>query len=276
MRPRSAAIPLAALALAVLVALAVAARARVDGPAPPAASSSAIELTVYAAASLRAALQQAAITYEATTPGTSLVVASDSSSALATQIEQGAPADVFLSADATNPRRLVDAGLVIGEPVTFARNQLAIIVPLDDPAGIASASDLARPGVKVIAAGEAVPISGYATELVERLSRQPGAPAGFAASYLANIVSREDDVRAVVAKIALGEGDVAIVYRTDALASDSVATVDLPPDADVTATYDGVVVKASHAPRSARAFLDWLAGPGGRAILADAGFLPPS
>ena len=129
--------------------------------------------------------------------------------------------------------------------------------------------------MKIIAAGDEVPITKYATQLVDNLAKEPGYPADFAAAYAANIVSREDNVKAVVAKIELGEGDAGIVYVTDAGASTKVATVAVPDSANVLATYAGVVVKASPNPTAAQAFLAWFAGPDGQAILADFGFLPP-
>ena len=240
------------------------------------APAQATELTVYAAASLKAALDKAETAYEAAHPAVDLVLALDSSAALETQIEQGAPADVFLSADAANPEKLVAAGLADGAPVTFAGNELIVIVPEDDPAEIQSPADLARSGVKIIAAGDQVPITKYATQLVANLARETGYPADFVAAYAANIASKEDNVKAVVAKIELGEGDAGIVYLTDARASDKVATISVPPGANVPATYDGVVVKTSALAAKARAFLDWLAGPDGQAILGELGFLPPS
>ncbi len=115
-----------------------------SGPAPAASGG---ELTILAAASLKGALEQAKTAYEAANPGTTLVVSTDSSSALETQIEQGAPADVFLSADTTDPQKLVDNGLAEGDPVTFAGNKLTVIVPTANPAGIASPADLAKSGV---------------------------------------------------------------------------------------------------------------------------------
>ena len=232
------------------------------------------ELTVFGAASLKAALEAAGTAYEGANPGTAITVSTDSSAALETQIEQGAPADVFLSADTTNPRKLVDAGLAAGEPVAFAGNKLTIIVPADNPAGIAAPTDLAKDGLQIIAAGDEVPITKYATQLVENLAGQPGAPAGFAASYAANIASREDNVSAVVAKVGLGEGDAGIVYVTDAAAAEGVATIDVPDSANVPATYAGVVVGASPHQAAAAAFLEWLAGPDGQAVLTEFGFLP--
>ena len=235
-----------------------------------------IDLTVFAAASLRGAMEAARAAYGAANPGVVLIISSDSSSALATQIEQGAPADVFLSADTTNPERLVDGGFADGQPTAFAANALTMIVPGPNPAGIATPADLARPGVKVIAAGGDVPITKYATLLVDRLAAQSGYPVDFATAYAANVVSREDNVKAVVAKIELGEGDAAIVYVTDAAASTKVATIELPAAANVTASYAGIVVRASTQRDAARSLLDWLRGPEGQAVLASFGFQPPS
>lgn len=234
-----------------------------------------IEITIFAAASLRSALERAATEYEAATPGTTLVVSTDSSATLATQIAQGAPADVFLAADVAEAQKLADDGFADGQPVTFAGNELTIIVPLDNPADLVTPFDIGRAGLRIIAAGAEVPITRYASQLLENLAPEPGAPTDLVAAYAANIVSREDNVGAVRSKIELGEGDAAIVYATDAAASDEVATIDVPPGANIRATYAGVVVKSSSDHKAARAFLDWFAGPAGQRILGDFGFLPP-
>jgi len=231
-------------------------------------SGSTDALTVYAAASLKDAIEHVVTVYETAVPGATISLATGSSATLRTQVEQGAPADVFLSADQANPRKLVESGLTDGPVVDFAGTTLAIIVPVTDPAGIRTPADLARPGVKVIAAGADVPITTYARRVVANL--------GIAVAYDANVVSREDNVRAVVAKIELGEGDAAIVYATDAAMSDKVSTVDIPVGANVTAVYAGVVVKSSRHAAAAHAFLTWLAGPDGRAELGRFGFTPRS
>ncbi len=243
------------------------------GPARGGAATQSRSLTVFAAASLGDALTAVSTAYEAAT-GTKVVLATDSSAALRTQIEQGARADVLLSADTGNPEELVAAGLADGGAVPFAGNRLAIIVPARNPAHIVAPADLARPGVKIIAAGESVPISTYARTLIERLAALPDAPAGFLALYAANVVSREDNVRAVLAKIELDEGDAAIVYASDAIASSSIRTIALPPGVNVTATYAGVVPATAVDPSAGHAFLAWLAGPAGREVLAGFGFTP--
>lgn len=258
-------------ALAMPAALAMLAAACQIGASP-----GHVSLTVYAAASLRPALQELVTSYVQSHPEVGVESDTDSSAALETRIEQGGPADLFLSADLTNPRKLVDAGIASGTVVAFAGNLLTVIVPASNPAGIAGPADLGRPGVKVIAAGDSVPITRYATQLVANLAREPGYPSSFASDYAANIVSREDNVAAVVTKIGLGEGDAAIVYVTDARASTQVTPIAVPADANVPATYGGVVVKASRNQAAAEAFLSWIAGPDGESILGSFGFLPPS
>jgi molybdate transport system substrate-binding protein len=248
--------------------------------APTTAASSAPalsgSLTIYGASSLKAALTKAQVAFMAAYPGVTITISTDSSSTLETQIEQGAPADVFLSADTTNPAKLVTKSLNAGDPVKFAGNLLTVIVPTANQAGITSPADLAKSRVKIIGAGATVPITKYATTLVANLAKETGYPAGFVAAYNANVVSQEDNVAAVVSKIELGEGDAAIVYVTDAKTSTKVTAITVPTDANVPATYAGVVVKGSKNAAAAQAFLSWLAGPDGQAILASFGFLPPS
>ncbi|HYO44750.1 MAG TPA: molybdate ABC transporter substrate-binding protein [Candidatus Limnocylindrales bacterium] len=269
-------LPVVALLLAVTLggAACSGSAATPSGTASAAPGAGTIELTVFGAGSLKGALEGAKIAYEAATPGVTLVISIDSSTTLATQIEQGAPADVFLSADTKNPQRLADGGFAAGAPVPFANNELTVIVPASNPAGLASPADLARAGVKVIAAGDDVPITRYATQLVANLARIPGYPAGFEAAYGANVASKEDNVNAVVTKLELGEGDAGIVYVTDATASGEVVMLALPDGANVPATYAGIVVKASAHLDAAAAFLDWFAGPEGQGILVGFGFLP--
>lgn len=234
-----------------------------------------VRLTIFGAASLSGALTEAGNAYE-TEVTVSLSIAFDSSSALRTQIEQGAPADVFASADTTNPQALVDGGLAVGPVTPFARNRLTIVVPRGNPARIGDPRDLARPGVRIVGAGEAVPISQYVDACLEKLAALPGYPAGYATAVAANVVSREDNVRAALAKVELGEADAAFVYVTDAAASDAVEEVPIPGAPNVEATYGVVAISGSRHPAEAAAFVAWLAGPRGSAILATFGFLGPA
>jgi molybdate transport system substrate-binding protein len=234
------------------------------------------ELVVFAAASLKEPLEQATAAYESGDPGTRLRLAFDSSASLRTQIEQGAPVDLFLSADLANPEKLVAAGIGRAPVMAFARNSLAIVVPTDNPAGIESPFDLAGDGVTIVAAGPEVPITVYAGQLIEQLAALDGAPQSFADGYAANVVSREDNVGAVVAKLELGEADAGIVYRTDAVASDKLRAIPLRAGASVVATYGGTVIDRSERAPEAQAFVAWLAGSEGQAILAGFGFMPVS
>jgi molybdate transport system substrate-binding protein len=232
-------------------------------------------LTVYAAASLTGALRELEPAWAAGHPDIPLSIATDSSAALGTQIEQGAPADVFLSADLANPKKLADAGLADGDVVAFAGNRLAIVTPASNPARVAIPADLARPGVKIIAAADDVPISTYAAAVIGKLSSLDGYPPDFAASYAANVVTKEVNVAAVLAKIELGEGDAAIVYETDAAGSSRVDAIPFPNEANVVAEYGAVALKRSRNVSAAREFLDWLVGREAQRILAGLGFTPP-
>lgn len=242
---------------------------------PP--TSGTVELTVFAAASLREAFGEVKEAYEVAVPGVTLTFSFDASSALRAQLEQGAPADVFASADTKNPQALADAGLTSNQPQPFAGTRLAVVVPAENPAGITSPIDLARAGVRVVGAGPEVPIAVYAAEMLGNLARLPGYPEGYMAAVLANVVSREDNVRAVLAKVQLGEGDAGIVYATDAgAAGDAVRAIPIPAAANVVATYAAVVPKDAPHPDAAAAFLAWLGGPDGLAVLARLGFIAPA
>ena len=258
--------------LAGVLAALLAAACGAGGTAPGGAT---VEIRIAAAASLRNAVTALTTAYAASHPGTTFVVSTDSSAALRTQVEQGAPIDVFLSADVKNAQALADAGLAAGGPVPFAANAVALVVPASNPAGIATPADLARPGVRVIAAGPEVPITAYADRVVAALGAQPGYPAGYAASVAGNTVSREDNVAAVLAKVELGEGDAGFVYATDAAASGKVTSVPIPETANVRAEYAGVVVAASRHRDAATAFLAWVAGTDGQSVLRPFGFLAP-
>jgi molybdate transport system substrate-binding protein len=269
-RPRR---PVVILLAALLVA------ACSGGPGSASAGSvtgASTELMVYAAASLKAVLAQIKTAYEAATPGITLTIATDSSTALETKIEQGAPADVLLSADTKNPQALVDKGFASGSVVDFAGNLLTVIVPSANPAGIGAPADLAKGGVKVIACSDGVPIQTYTAKWLAKVSGLPAYGADFAARYDANVVTREDNVGSIVAKVALGEGDAGVVYVTDAKASGKVRTIDIPTDQNVPATYGGVVVRSSAHADAAGAFLAWLTGAKGEAILGSFGFVSPS
>jgi molybdate transport system substrate-binding protein len=238
-------------------------------PAPAAPT----EVNVFAAASLQDVLDELIDTYQEDHPDVDLVAAYDATSTLRTQIEEGAPADLFLAADTTNPQELNEAGLA-GTPVVYTANLVTLIVPIDNPAGIDAWADLAGGDVTIIAAGEDVPITTYAEQTVDALAALPDAPPGYAAAVDAAIASREDNVRAVLTKIELGEGDAAFVYATDAASSRDVTEIALPGEAAAEATYAGAVV-GDDPPAAAQEFLAWLVDDEAQAIFDSFGFIPP-
>jgi molybdate transport system substrate-binding protein len=279
-RPRS----LVAASLLVAVALSAApVAARSPSPAAsctplgPAAADPATEhadLTVLAAASLNDAFEEIAVLWTAAYPGSELILSFDASSSLGTQIEEGAPADAFASADERNVQTLVDECLAPGPITAFAHNELVIVVPDGNPASIETPADLARVGVRVVAALPEVPITKYTTEVLANLAGLEGYPDGFAEAVTANTVSEEENVRAVLTKIELGEGDAALVYVTDALSSAGVDSVAIPEEANVLVTYAAVTVGASSQPALAADFLEFLVGQEAQGVLESYGFVP--
>jgi len=191
-----------------------------------------------------------------------------SSNSLLQQIRQGAPADVFAAASPREPAAAYREGLC-ELPRTFAYNKLVIIIPDENPAHIDSVFDLRRPGVKVVIAQQGVPIGDYTRQLLRNL--------GISRAVLANVVSQEPDVKAVVSKIVLGEGDVGFVYRTDVKpVANDVNFYRLPTWAQPPVRYQICVVKSSDHKAAARAFVKRVLGPIGRGNLSGALFtLPP-
>ncbi|HYI74152.1 MAG TPA: molybdate ABC transporter substrate-binding protein [Gaiellaceae bacterium] len=186
---------------------------------------------------------------------------------LATQIREGAPADVYAAASSKYPQELFDEGIV-DEPLTFASNRLVLIVPRESSAAIESAEDLLQPGTRLVVAAEGVPVGDYTRAALEAL--------GLSAA-LENVVSSEDDVKGVVAKVALGEADAGFVYATDVTAvADDVRSFELPDVAQPEVEYQIAVVVDSDDPDGAGAFVQRLLGPDGREALERAGFVVPT
>ena len=187
------------------------------------------------------------------------------SNALAAQIEQGAPADVFASANTKLPQQLFAKGLVT-KPVVFTRNALVLIVPASNPADIRSVYDLRRRGIKLVVAAPAVPVGGYTAQVLEHMNL---------GDVLQNVVSREPDVREVLAKVALGEADAGFVYSTDArTVPGRVKVVKLPARAQAKVQYGVAVVTASSRRAAAQAYVAKLLTKASQKKLIAAGFLP--
>ena len=185
---------------------------------------------------------------------------------LATQITEGAPADVYAAASSKYPQQLFEEGLV-EEPVTFASNRLVLIVPKDNPDGIEEVADVAEPGVQLVIAAEGVPVGDYTREVLADLGLE---------AALDNVVSEEDDVKGVVGKISLGEGDAGFVYATDAaVAGDDVTVIELPEGSQPPIEYQIAVVSSSENKDAATAFVDLVLSDEGREQLEAAGFVVP-
>jgi molybdate transport system substrate-binding protein len=230
-------------------------------------------LTVYAAASLTEALTALGRAFEAGHPGTEVRFNFAGSQVLATQIGQGARADVFASADLRWMRFLEDRSLV-KTPVIFARNQLVVVFPRSNPGLINRITDLGRPGVKLVLAGRQVPAGAYSRLAIKQLAASPGFPADFERRVLSNVVSEEENVRAVAAKVQLREADAGIVYRTDigAAIASQVRRLDLPDCCNPIAEYPIAALKGNQQ-ELAQAFITLVLSEAGQRLLADRGFL---
>jgi molybdate transport system substrate-binding protein len=218
-------------------------------------------ITVFAAASLTAPFTEIGDAFEAANPDVRATFSFDGSSALVQQIAEGAPADVFASADTVNMDKLTEPGLDGIGPETFATNALTIIVPSGNPAGITTVADLADPDVAVVLCAEQVPCGRYAARVLE------------GAAVAVSPASLEQNVRGVVTKVVAGAADAGIVYATDAIAAGEAAElVEIPDDINVRVEYPIAGVAASGNPEAGRALIDFVLGDEGQAILVDHGF----
>ena len=229
--------------LAVILAVAGGPSSAISVRAAPASS-----ITVFAAASLTEAFTVLGKVFEERTPGLHVAFNFAGSQQLALQIEQSAQADVFASADQRWMKYLQQRGLILGAPREFARNRLVIIIPRSNPGKITQLQDLARPGLKFVIEADAVPAGHYVREALAKLSRAPGFGPDFAQRVLKNVVSEEDNVKAVVAKVQLGEADAGAVYRTDVTqaVSDRITAIDIPDPYNVIASYPIAIVKGGN------------------------------
>lgn len=239
----------------------------------PAVSPAPRSLTVFAAASLTDAFTEISQSFEAAHPGVTVKFNFAGSQSLRTQIEQGAVADVFASANHKEMDTLVGENLVAaGAPQDFLTNKLIIVLPATNPANIQTPADLARPGTKIMLADESVPAGKYARQVLENLTVLYGQD--FKDSVLANVVSNENDVRQVLAKIELGEADAGMVYVSDSVAVPDLKTIHIPEAYNVTATYPIAVLTAAPQPDLAAGFCAFVLSPAGQAILLKWAFQP--
>jgi molybdate transport system substrate-binding protein len=253
--------------LALFFALALISGCGTSDRAPASSSNTASaggQITVFAAASLKKTFTDIGEQFKTENPGASVEFSFAGSSDLVTQLTQGAPADVYASADTKNMDKAVQAGLLAGDPVNFASNTLTIAVAPGNPKKIASFKDLTQQGLNVVVCAPQVPC-GSATQKVED-----------ATGVTLNPVSEESSVSDVLNKVTTGQADAGIVYVTDAIgAGDKVAAVAFPEAAGAVNTYPIAVLKGSKLAELARKFVDLVTGESGQKVLNAAGFAKP-
>lgn len=232
------------------------------------------EVIVFAAASLTDVFTAIEADLEAANEGLDLVFNFAGSQALVTQLSEGAPADVFASANNAQMNAAIEAGVINGEPVEFAKNRLAIVVPVDNPAGITSIADLDNEGVSLVLAAPDVPVGTYArTSICAADVDAETFGDEFADGVAANVVSNETNVRNVLAKVQLGEADAGIVYATDVTpdVAGDVLLIEIPDELNVIASYPIAAVEGGNV-EAAEAFISYILSEAGQATLAEFGF----
>jgi len=234
------------------------------------------ELTVFTAASLTGTFGEIGQLYENET-GMSVAFNFDGSQALRTQIENGAYADLFASANKRHMNALRDGGLINNSSmVVFTRNRISLIIPRDNPAGISNLSDLARPGLKIVMGTKDVPVGDYALQIIDKLGNDSAYGPDYRAAVLDNVISQETNVNYVVTKVALGEADVGFAYVSDITEdmADRVDKIDIPDEFNVIAEYPIAVMRESERPAQSQDFVNLVTSDRGKAILERYGFAP--
>lgn len=235
-----------------------------------------VDLNLFAAASLTEAFTEIGEQFQFTHPGVTVLFNFAGSQQLAQQITQGAPADVFASANQQQMQGVVQAGnIAASSPQVFARNSLVVIIP-SGINWITSLADLAKPGLKIVLAAAEVPVGQYSLAFLDKASADPAYGAGYKDGVLANVVSYEQNVKAVLAKVALGEADAGIVYLTDISGANAgkVNRLEIPETLNVIAEYPIAPVAGSAFPEVAQALVDYILSPDGQAILQKYHFMP--
>ncbi len=234
-------------------------------------------VSVYAAASLTEAFTELGEQFTAAHPGVQVEFNFAGSQQLVQQLGGGAPGDVFASANVRQMEAAVETGRVeAGSPQIFVRNRLVVITPLDNPAGITALQDLAQPGLKLIFAAREVPVGGYTLDFLAKASAAPDFTATYSETVVANVVSYEENVRAVLSKVVLGEADAGVVYSSDIVgaAADQVARIDIPDALNTVAEYPIAPLADAENSAAAQAFIDLVLSPEGQSVLAEYGFIP--
>lgn len=236
-------------------------------------------LVIFAAASLTEAFTELAQTFKLDHPGVEIILNFAGSQQLAQQLAQGAPADIFASANERQMEAVITAGRVDpNSEQIFSTNGLVIIYPASNPGNLQSIDDLAKPDLRIILAAPEVPVGQYAQEFLDKAAADPAYGQAFTSGVDDNVVSYEENVRAVLSKVVLGEADAGIVYQSDlsAESADSLGRLPIPDPLNAIASYPIAPITNSSQPELAAKFLDFVLSPAGQAILADFGFSPPT
>lgn len=236
-----------------------------------------VTLTIFAAASLTDAFAEIGGQFEADNPEIELVFNFAGSQQLAQQLSQGAPADVFASANQRQMAVVISSGRITPDaPQTFAQNRLVVIFPKDNPAGISRLQDLAKPGLNLVLAAETVPAGEYALDFLAKADQDADFDSNFKDKTLQNVVSYEQNVRAALVKVSLGEADAGIVYLSDIKGSNArnVGTMDIPDRLNILASYPLAPISDSPNLQQAQGFINFVLSSTGQEILANHGFVP--
>lgn len=234
------------------------------------------ELTIYAAASLAEAFTRLGEVFESSHPNVEVVISFAGSQQIAQQLSQGAPGDLFASANAKQMENVISAGRVMsGADQEFIQNQLMVILPGDNPGIIAGVRDLIKPGLRLILADKSTPVGLYSQKMLERANQQIGFGEDYKEKVLGNVVSYEENVRAVLTKITLGEADAGIVYVSDAAGAqgEDIRMIPIPEEINVTASYYIAPLRDSSEKDLGLDFIALVLSPEGQDILNGYGFM---
>ena len=238
----------------------------------PTPSAAPVTLNVFGAASLTAAFGEIKTKFEAANPNVTVTYNFAGSNTLATQITNGAPADVFASADTNNMQKV---NTLVNTPQTFARNNVVVIIPANNPGNIKTLHDLANKGVKIAVAGPSVPVGNYTLEVLSKMGQSSEYGPAYESAVKANFVTQETSVSGVVQKVELGEVDAGYVYVSDAYSAGSkVSSIDIPDQFNILADYPIATVKDSKNLSTAESYVQYVLSPDGQAILAKYHFIP--
>lgn len=242
---------------------------------PPAINGAGKEVVIFAAASLSDSFTEIGTVFSSWSNGAKLTFNYGGSNTLRAQIEQGARADVFAPANTQEMDTLIKGGFVTATPSIFARNRLVVILPKANPGKILKLQDLGNAGLKIVAAGPNVPVGGYMLQMLDKMKADPSFGTGFKDQFTKNIVSQETDAKQVVAKVQLGEGDAGVVYSTDVTpkVAPEVQIIDVPDAFNVIAEYPIAVTREAREKDLGQAFVDFVLGPDGQAMMKKYNFI---